>query len=74
MAMFEFKNVAGRVVRSIQLYGGGSDAPEVSIDFEDGANLTVSLVNKFVLEGKLTRDEGGEPVLLKRFDIAAPNS
>jgi len=73
-AMFECKNVAGRVIRSLHLYGGGSDGPEVSIDFEDGENLTISLVAKHILECKLTRDEGGEPVMLDRYEIPALRS
>jgi hypothetical protein len=56
------ERVAGRVIRSIHLY-------EVSIDFEDGASFTVSLVSKHSLECKLTRDEGGEPIVLDKYDV-----
>jgi hypothetical protein len=59
--MFECKNVAGRTVRSIHLFGGGPESPEVSVDFEDGANLNISLVSKHTLECKLTQNEGGSP-------------
>ncbi|WP_213803230.1 hypothetical protein [Granulicella sp. dw_53] len=67
--MFECKDVAGRVVRSIHLYGGGPECPEVSIDFEDGTNFTVSLATKHTLEYMLTRDEGGEPIVLSQDEV-----
>jgi len=67
--MFECKSVAGRVIRSIQLYGGGTDGSEVSIEFDDGVNFTVSLVSKHTLECKLTRDEGGEPIVLEQYEV-----
>ena len=67
--MFECKDVAGRVIRSIHLYGGGPESPEVSIDFEDGTNFTVSLATKHTLEYKLTRDEGGEPIVLSQDEV-----
>jgi hypothetical protein len=72
--MFECKSVAGRVIRSIQLYGGGPNGPEVSIDFDDGANFTVSLVSKHTLECKLTRDEGGEPIVLEQYEVPVMTS
>ena len=72
--MFTCKNVAGRVIRSIHLYGGGPEAPEVSIDFEDGASFTVSLASKHTLECKLTRDEGGEPIVLDAYDVPVVTS
>jgi hypothetical protein len=55
-------------VPSISL-GGGPEGPEVSVDFEDGANLTVSLVLKHTLECKLTQNEGGEPVVLDQYEV-----
>jgi hypothetical protein len=67
--MFECKDIAGRVVRSIHLYGGGPEYPEVSIDFEDGTNFTVSLATKHTLEYRLTRDEGGEPIILSQDEV-----
>jgi hypothetical protein len=72
--MFECKSVAGRVIRSIQLYGGGPNGPEVSIDFDDGANFTVSLVSKHTLECNLTRDEGGEPIVLEQYEVPVMTS
>ena len=34
--MIDCKDVAGKVVRSLHIFEGGSHGPEVSIDFEDG--------------------------------------
>jgi hypothetical protein len=68
IALVECKNVAGRVIRSIHLYEGGPDGPGVSIDFEDGTNFTASLVSNHSLECKLTRDEGGEPLVLDKYE------
>jgi hypothetical protein len=65
--LVECKDVAGRVVRSLTLYEDGPYGPEVSVDFEDGTNFTATLHARHVIEGKLTRDEGGEPVLLHQF-------
>jgi hypothetical protein len=62
--MIECKEVAGRIVRSVRLYEDGPYGPEVSMDFEDGTNFTAILHTRHVIEGKLTRDDGGEPILL----------
>lgn len=64
--MVECKDVAGRFIRSIKLYEDGPYGPEVSLDFEDGTNFTATLHTRHVVEGKLTRDEGSEPVLLQQ--------
>jgi hypothetical protein len=67
MAMIECRDLAGKVVRSITLFEHGSDAPEVSIDFEDGTNFNVCFGVKTTLEAKLTRDDGGQPLMLKDY-------
>lgn len=70
--MVECKEVAGRIVRSIRLYGDGPYGPEVSMDFEDGTNFTATFLIRPVIEGKVTRDNGGEPTVLYR--CVAPSS
>jgi hypothetical protein len=69
--MIECKEVAGRIVRSVRLYEDGPYGPEVSMDFEDGTNFTATLHARHVIEGKLTRDNGGEPILLHQC-VTAP--
>lgn len=64
--MIECKELAGRIVRSVRLYEDGPYGPEVSMDFEDGTTFTATLHVRHVLEGKLTRDDGGEPIILQQ--------
>ena len=64
--LIECEEVAGRTIRSLKLFEDGPYGPEVSVDFEDGTNFTATLHGKHVLEGKLTKDEGGEPILLQQ--------
>jgi hypothetical protein len=65
--MVDCKEFAGKTVRSITLFEDGNDGPEVSIDFEDGSNFNVRLGIRTTLEAKWTRDEGGQPELLKDY-------
>lgn len=65
--MIECKDLAGKVIRSITLFEEGGDSPEVSIDFEDGTNFNVCLGVKTTLEARLTRDDGGQPLMLKNY-------
>ena len=67
--MIECKDLAGKVVRSITLFKHESDAPEISIDFEDGTNFNVCFGVKASLEAKLTRDDGGQPEMLKDYIV-----
>jgi hypothetical protein len=69
--MIECKELAGKVVRSLTLYEDASDGPEVSIDFTDGSNFTACLCAKLTLEAKATRDEGGQPLILKDYTTSA---
>jgi len=69
--MVECKELAGKVVRSLTLFEDGSDGPEVSIDFTDGTNFTACLAAQFTLEAKCTRDDGGQPVVLKDYSMPA---
>jgi len=72
--MIECKDLAGKVVRSITLFDEGNDGPEVSIDFEDGSNFNVCLGVKTTLEAKWTRDDGGQPQVLKDYTTLASPS
>ena len=69
--MIECKDLAGKVIRSVSLFEEGSYGPEVSIDFEDGSNSNVCLGIKATLEAKWTRDDGGQPQVLKDYSTPA---
>ncbi len=69
--MIECKDLAGKVVRAITLFEEGSDGPEVSIDFEDGSNFNACLGVKMALEARWTRDDGGQPQVLKDYTTPA---
>ena len=65
--MIDCKDLAGKVIRSVTIFDEGDDAPEVSIDFEDGSNFNICLAVKTMLEAKWTLDEGGQPKVLKDY-------
>jgi len=69
--MTECKDLAGKVIRTVTLLEEGSEGPEVSIDFEDGSNFNVCLGVRMTLEAKWTRDDGGEPQVLKDYSTLA---
>ncbi|TCK73434.1 hypothetical protein [Acidipila rosea] len=69
--MIECKDLAGKVVRSVTLYEDGSDGPEIAIDFEDGSNFYACLGIRTTLEAKLTRNDGGQPQMLKDYSSPA---
>ena len=69
--MIECKDLAGKVVRSLTIFEDGNDGPEVSIDFEDGSSFSTCLGVKMTLEAKWTRDEGGQPQVLKDYTTPA---
>jgi len=69
--MTECKELAGKVIRSVSLFEDGSYGPEVSIDFEDGSNFNVCLGVKTTLDAKWTRDDGGQPQVLKDYSTSA---
>jgi hypothetical protein len=45
--------------------------PEITIDFEDGSSFNACLGVKMTLEAEWTRDEGGQPHVLKDYTTAA---
>jgi hypothetical protein len=67
--MVECKELNGKVVRALTLFEDGSYGPEISIDFTDGTNFSVCLGTRFTLEAKCTRDDGGQPVVLKDYSM-----
>jgi hypothetical protein len=69
--MIDGKDLTGIVIRAITLFNEGSDGPEASIDFADGSNFNVCLGVKMTLETKWTRDDGGEPQVLKDYTMPA---
>jgi hypothetical protein len=69
--MIDCRDLAGKVVRSVTIFEDGSDAPEVSIDFDDGSNFNICLGVKMTLEAKWTRNEGGQPHVLKDYTMPA---
>ena len=69
--MIECGDLAGKVVRSITLFEDGRYCPEIIIDFEDGSSFNACLGVKMTLEAKWTRDEGGQPQVLKDYTTPA---
>jgi hypothetical protein len=69
--MINCKELAGKVIQSVTLYEDGDDGPEVSIDFADGTNFNVCLNTRVTLEAKITKDEGGQPLVLKDYSTPA---
>lgn len=69
--MVECKELTGKVVRALTLFEDASYGPEISIDFTDGTNFSVCLGTRFTLEAKCTRDDGGQPVVLKDYSMPA---
>jgi hypothetical protein len=69
--MIDCKDLAGKVVRSLRIFEDGNDGPEVSIDFEDGSNFNACLGVKMTLAAKWTRDDGGQPQVLKDYTTPA---
>jgi len=69
--MIESKDLVGKVIRSVTIFEDGSGGTEVSIDFEDGSNFNACLGVKMALEAKWTRDEGGQPQVLKDYTTSA---
>ena len=69
--MIECEELAGKVIQKVRLFEDGSDGPEVSIDFADGTNFNVCLNHRVTLEAKITRDDGGQPEILKDYTTPA---
>jgi hypothetical protein len=61
------KEFIGKVVTSFTIYEDGPDGPEICIEFTDGTVFSSCLKTSTTLEAKLTRDDGGRPLLVKDF-------
>lgn len=72
--MIDCKEFSGKVIRSLTIFEDGADGPEISIDFEDGSNFNVCLGVKMTLGAKWTRDDGGQPQMLRDYTTPATPS
>lgn len=67
--MVECKEFVGKVISSFTIYEDGSDGPEICIEFTDGTVFSSCLKTTTTLGAKLTRNQGGQPELLKDYFI-----
>ena len=65
--LIQCSELAGKVVRDCTIYDDGSDGPEVVIEFTDDTTLSVCLKTAVSVEAQSTRDEGGQPQVLKTY-------
>lgn len=68
--MVECKEFVGKVISSFTIYEDGSDGPEICIEFTDGTIFSSCLKSITALEAKLTRNQGGQPELLKDYSTS----
>jgi len=61
----------GKVVKTFTLYEDSGDGPEICIEFTDGTVFSSCLKTSTSLEAKMTRDDGGQPRLLKDYSTPA---
>jgi hypothetical protein len=69
--MIECKELAGKVIRTCNLYGEGSDGPELQIDFTDGTSFVAGLKVEFSLVAKHLRNDGGGSRVLNVYTLSA---
>jgi hypothetical protein len=69
--VIECKQLAGKVIRDCSIYEGGSDGPEVLIEFTDDTTFSVCLKTVIAVEAKCIRDDGGQPQVVKTFTSAS---
>ncbi len=69
--MIECKGLAGKVVKVFAIYEDSPDGPEICIEFTDGTVFSSCLKTTTALEAKMTRDDGGQPQLLKDYSTPA---
>jgi len=67
--MVECKEFVGKVISSFTIYEDNTDGPEICIEFTDGTVFSSCLKTTTALEAKFTRNQGGQPELLKDFLI-----
>ncbi|QHN04733.1 hypothetical protein FTO74_16240 [Granulicella sp. WH15] len=61
----------GKVVKAFTLYEDSGEGPEICIEFTDGTVFSSCLKTSTSLEAKMTRDDGGQPRLLKDYSTPA---
>jgi len=59
--------VAGKTIRSLQLYSSASSLGEVVLEFTDGTTFTASCESQLTMKATLIRTGIGEPEVLKTF-------
>lgn len=69
--MIECKELNNKVVRRFEIYEDGAYGPEVLIEFTDGTLFSACLKSQLSIEAKVTRDEGGEPYVLRDYSTPA---
>jgi hypothetical protein len=67
--MVECKEFVGKVVSTFTIYENNTSGPEICIEFTDGTVFSSCLKSTTALEAKLTRNQGGQPELLKDYSI-----
>lgn len=69
--MVQCKEFVGKVVSTFTIYENSIDGPEICIEFTDGTVFSSCLKTTTALEAKMTRDDGGQPQLLKDYSTPA---
>jgi len=69
--MVECKEFVGKVISSFTIYEDSTEGPEICIEFTDGTVFSSCLKTTTALEAKLTRNQGGQPELLKDYSAYA---
>jgi hypothetical protein len=65
--MIECIEFVGKVVSKFTIYEDTIDGPEICIEFTDGTVFSSCLKMSTSLEATVTRDDGGQPQLLKDY-------
>lgn len=69
--MVHCKELVGKVVSAFTIYEDSSEGPEICIAFTDGTVFSSCLRTVTSLEAKMTRDDGGQPQILKDYSTAS---
>ena len=59
--------IVGKVVKSLKLYPGHGNGPELLIDFEDGTSFSCTVENKPSVTASLIRGGVGGPNVLRDY-------
>ena len=69
--MVTCKELIGKIVANVTIFDESPDGPEICIEFTDQTVFSSCLKTSTTLEAKITRDDGGQPQLLKDYSTAA---